>query len=111
MLFIAVLACGVLVSACGGDDSGGSSGGGGGSSSESGSTSGAKTIDPSLEAKPKGTVTYCQGKDTSGNAHYMIDQFNKKYGPDLQAKLVEFPASADEQRNQFIQRQQAKSGD
>jgi multiple sugar transport system substrate-binding protein len=41
----------------------------------------------------------------------MIDEFNKKYGPDLQAKLVEFPAAADEQRNQFIQRQQAKSGD
>ena len=41
----------------------------------------------------------------------MIDEFNKKYGPDLKAKLVEFPASADEQRNQFIQRQQAKSGD
>ena len=56
-------------------------------------------------------MTYCQGKDTSGNAHYMIDEFNKKYGPDLKAKLVEFPASADEQRNQFIQRQQAKSGD
>ena len=56
-------------------------------------------------------MTYCQGKDTSGNAHYMIDEFNKKYGPDLKAKLVEFPASADEQRTQFIQRQQAKSGD
>jgi multiple sugar transport system substrate-binding protein len=41
----------------------------------------------------------------------MIDQFNKKYGPNLKAKLTEFPASADEQRNQFIQRQQAKSGD
>ena len=27
----------------------------------------------------KGTVTYCQGKDTAGNAHEMIDLFNKKY--------------------------------
>ena len=60
----------------------------------------------------KGTVTYCQGKDTAGNAHEMIDLFNKKYSSQgLTAKLVEFPASADEQRNQFIQRQQAKSGD
>jgi multiple sugar transport system substrate-binding protein len=110
MLLIAALACGVFVTACGGDDSGG--GGGGGSTTEKGSTSGAKTIDPSLEAKAKGTVTYCQGKDTSGNAHYMIDQFNKKYSSEgLTAKLVEFPAAADEQRNQFIQRQQAKSGD
>jgi multiple sugar transport system substrate-binding protein len=109
MLFIAVLACGVLVAACG-DDSGGG-GGGGGSTTEKGSTEGAKVIDPATEDSAKGTVTYCQGKDTSGNAHYMIDQFNKKNAPGLTAKLVEFPASADEQRNQFIQRQQAKSGD
>src|SRR5204863_3335761 len=81
------------------------------SSSGSGQTSGAKVLDPKLADTAKGTVTYCQGKDTSGNAHYMIDQFNKKYGPNLKAKLFEFPASADEQRNQFIQRQQAKSGD
>jgi len=111
----AALLCGVFVAACGSDDSGGGGGGGGGgassSSSESGATKGAKTIDPSLAENAKGTVTYCQGKDTSGNAHYMIDEFNKKYGPNLKAKLVEFPASADEQRNQFIQRQQAKSGD
>jgi multiple sugar transport system substrate-binding protein len=113
-MLCAALLCGVFVAACGGDDSGGSSSGGssgGGSSSESGATKGAKVIDPSLADNAKGEVTYCQGKDTSGNAHYMIEQFNKKYGPDLKAKLVEFPASADEQRNQFIQRQQAKSGD
>jgi multiple sugar transport system substrate-binding protein len=58
----------------------------------------------------KGEVTYCQGKDTAGNAHYMIDEFNKA-NPEIKAKLVEFPADAGEQRNQFIQRQQAKSGD
>jgi len=115
-MLCAALLCGVFVAACGSDDGGGGGGGGGGgssssSSSESGATKGAKTIDPSLADNAKGTVTYCQGKDTSGNAHYMIKEFNKKYGPDLKAKLVEFPASADEQRNQFIQRQQAKSGD
>src|SRR3954453_17565381 len=109
MLFIAVLAGGVFVAACGDDSSGG--GGGGGSTTEKGSTSGAKVIDPASEESAKGTVSYCQGKDTSGNAHYMIDQFNKKNAPGLTAKLIEFPASADEQRNQFIQRQQAKSGD
>ena len=60
----------------------------------------------------KGEVTYCQGKDTAGNATEMVKLFNEKYsGQGLTAKLVEFPASADEQRNQFIQRQQAKSGD
>src|SRR4051794_28575513 len=112
-MLCAAMLCGVFVAACGSDSGSSSSGGGGGggSSSESGATKGAKTIDPSLADNAKGSVTYCQGKDTSGNAHYMVDQFNKKYGPDLKAKLVEFPASADEQRNQFIQRQQAKSGD
>jgi multiple sugar transport system substrate-binding protein len=115
-MLCAALLCGVFVAACGGDDSSSSGSGGGSSSSSSGSsggntTQGAKVIDPASADSAKGTVTYCQGKDTSGNAHYMIDQFNKKYGPNLKAKLTEFPASADEQRNQFIQRQQAKSGD
>jgi multiple sugar transport system substrate-binding protein len=110
LMLCAALLCGVFVAACGGDDSS-SGGSSGSSSSSSGQTKGAKTIDPASADSAKGTVTYCQGKDTAGNAHYMIDQFNKKFGPDLKAKLVEFPASADEQRNQFIQRQQAKSGD
>jgi multiple sugar transport system substrate-binding protein len=104
----ALLASGVLVGACGGSDGGG----GGGSTSEEGSTSGAKVIDPKLADNAKGEVTYCQGKDTSGNATYMVEQFNKKYkSQGLTAKLVEFPASADLQREQFIQRQQAKSGE
>jgi multiple sugar transport system substrate-binding protein len=110
-MLCAALLCGVFVAACGDDSSSGGGGSSGGGSSESGQTEGAKVIDPSLADNAKGEVTYCQGKDTSGNAHFMIDEFNKKYGPDLKAKLVEFPASADEQRNQFIQRQQAKSGD
>ena len=113
LMLCAALLCGVLVAACGGDDS---SGGGGGASSSGGgggsnTTEGAKVIDPASADSAKGTVKYCTGKDTSGAAHYMIAQFNKKYGPDVKAQLVEFPASADEQRNQFIQRQQAKSGD
>jgi multiple sugar transport system substrate-binding protein len=111
-----VLACSGVVAACGSDNSsgGGSSTGGGGSTSSAsnGQTKGAKVIDVKAMDNAKGTVTYCQGKDTAGNAHYMIDEFNKKYSSQgLTAKLVEFPASADEQRNQFIQRQQAKSGD
>src|SRR5215213_4250407 len=105
-MLCAALLYAVFVAACGDDD-----GGGGGGGEETGATEGAKVIDPGLADSAKGEVTYCQGKDTSGNAHYMIDEFNKKFGPDLKAKLVEFPASADEQRNQFIQRQQAKSGD
>jgi multiple sugar transport system substrate-binding protein len=112
--FVALLFCVALMAVvavgCGDDDDGG--GGGGGATSESGATEGAKVIDPASMDGAKGEVTYCQGKDTAGNAHEMIDLFNKKYsGQGLTAKLVEFPASADEQRNQFIQRQQAKSGD
>jgi multiple sugar transport system substrate-binding protein len=107
LMLCAALLCAVFVAACGDDDGGGGGGGGGSGSEETGATEGAKVIDPGLADSAKGEVTYCQGKDTSGNAHYMIDEFNKKYGPDLKAKLVEFPASADEQRNQFIQRQQA----
>src|SRR3954447_6682088 len=113
-MLYAALMCGVFVAACGDDSGGGGGGGGGGSAGggeSSGQTEGAKKIDPASMDSAKGEVTYCQGKDTSGNAHYMVEQFNKKFGPDLKAKLVEFPASADEQRNQFIQRQQAKSGD
>ncbi|MBV9000064.1 MAG: ABC transporter substrate-binding protein, partial [Solirubrobacterales bacterium] len=43
--------------------------------------------------------------------HYVVAQFNAAYGSQgYHANLVEFPASADQQRSQFIQRQQAKSG-
>jgi multiple sugar transport system substrate-binding protein len=111
LLLCAALMCGVLVAACGDDEEGGGGGAGGGAQQETGVTEGAKVIDPSLMDNAKGSVTYCQGKDTAGNATEMIERFNQQFGPDLQAKLVEFPASADEQRNQFIQRQQAKSGD
>jgi len=96
-----------VVAACGSD-----SGGGGGSGSEKKIT-GAKVIDPASMDKPaKGTIHYCTGKDTTGAAHQMIADFNKKYSSQgYKAVLTEFPASADQQRAQFIQRQQAKSND
>jgi multiple sugar transport system substrate-binding protein len=102
---------GGLLSACGDDD-----GGGGGSSSSggtsTGSTSGAKTIDPASMDGAKGVVTYCTGKDTSGAQKESVKLFNEKFkSQGLSAKLLEFPESADEQRNQFVQRQEAKSGE
>ena len=103
----------LFVAACGGsDNSGGGGGGGGGSSSSSGAgtTNGAKVLDPNLANGAKGTVTYCQGKDTAGNAHAWVKAYNAK-NTGITVKLLEFPASADAQRQQFIQRQQAKSGD
>jgi len=93
------------VAACGGDDDGG-----GGSGESTGQTKGAKAIDVGAMDSAKGDVTYCTGKDTSGDLKQGVEEFNKA-NPDLNAKLLEFPESADEQRNQFIQRQRAKSAD
>ena len=60
----------------------------------------------------KGDVTYCTGQGHHRRrSRTGSTTFNAKSSPDLTVKPVEFPASADEQRNQFIQRQQAKSGD
>ena len=101
------VAMAMVVAACGGDDGGG---GGGGQAAETGQTEGAKKIDVASMDSAKGDVTYCTGKDTSGDLTEAVEEFNKA-NPGLKAKLLEFPESADEQRNQFIQRQRAKSAD
>jgi len=114
---LAVSACALVVAACGGSDSSSSSSGGGGGSSSSSSggvtVTGAKVIDPnSMNNPPKGTIHYCQGKDTNGAAHENVKLFNQKYASQgYKVVLTELPASADQQRAQFIQRQQAKSND
>jgi multiple sugar transport system substrate-binding protein len=105
-LLCAALACAVLVAACGGDDEGG----GGAGTEETGSTSGVKAVDPASMDGATGSVTYCSGKDTSGDLKETIAEFNKA-NPDLQVKLVEFPEDAQQQHDQFVQRQKAKSGD
>jgi multiple sugar transport system substrate-binding protein len=100
-----MLVCAFVV-ACGSSNSGGGGGGGGG-----GQTAGSKSVDPAGLQNAKGSITYCAGKDTSGDLKKGIADFNKKFASaGLSAKLLEFPESADEQRNQFIQRQRAKSG-
>lgn len=108
-LCAAFACCAVLLAACGSDKS---SGGGSSSSSTSstGVTDGAKVIDLKTEDGAKGNVTYCTGKDTSGDLIAGIKDFNKK-NPGITAKLLEFPESADQQRSQFIQRERAKSAD
>src|SRR3954453_4113744 len=108
ILFPVLLACGALIAGCGGGGDDGT-GGGGGSASR---TEGAKVIDPASMKGAKGTVKFCQGKDTTGAVAALKKNFNAKFASQgLKMQFVEFPASADEQRNQFIQRQQAKSGD
>jgi multiple sugar transport system substrate-binding protein len=108
-LICATLAGGALAAACGGS----SNSSGGGSSGGGTKVSGAKVIDPnSMNNPPKGTIHFCQGKDTAGDGHAKVKAFNAKYGSQgYKAVLTEFPASADQQRAQFIQRQQAKSND
>jgi multiple sugar transport system substrate-binding protein len=105
----------MFVVACGSSNNGSSTTSGGGASTSGGGTkiSGAKTIDPaSMDNPPKGTVHFCQGKDTTGIGKDLIKSFNAKYGAQgWKAALTEFSASADQQRTAFIQRQQAKSGD
>jgi trehalose/maltose transport system substrate-binding protein len=111
-----VVALAMFVVACGGSDNGGGSTSGGGgaastASQDTGVTKGVKKA-PTVAASQnaKGNVTFCLGKDTSGNQTAAVKDFNAKYsGQGLSAKLLEFPTSADEQRNQFVQRQEAKS--
>jgi multiple sugar transport system substrate-binding protein len=105
-----VLACAaaaaLLLAGCGEDESSSRSGGDGSR------TSGAKVIDPASADDATGEVRYCTGKDTSGAQTASVRAFNKRFADQgLSAKLVEFPESADQQRTQFIQRQQAKSAD
>jgi multiple sugar transport system substrate-binding protein len=111
-----VVALAMLVVACGSDDNKSSGGGGGGGAATqeaTGVTKGvakAPTVAASKDAK--GSVTFCLGKDTSGNQTAAVKDFNaENSGAGLTAKLLEFPTSADEQRNQFVQRQEAKSGE
>jgi multiple sugar transport system substrate-binding protein len=104
---IAAISCALVVGACGGSDSGGSSSGG---SQSTGATKGAKSVKASDMDNAKGTVTYCTGKDTSGDIKEGIKEFNAQNNG-VTVKLLEFPESADEQRNQFIQRERAKSSE
>ena len=106
-LLCLVFACGALVAACGDDEDGG---GGGGTDQETGATEGAEAIDPASMDSAKGDVTFCLGKDTSGDKTAAIKTFNEQ-NPDVNAEMLEFSTSADEQRTQFVQRQEAKSGE
>ena len=109
----AAVACSLVVGACGGGNGGGGGAGGGAGGGGGTKVTGAKVIDVnSMNKPPKGTIHYCQGKDTTGSAHFLVREFNKKYAAQgWKVALTEFPASADQQRSQFIQRQQAKSND
>jgi multiple sugar transport system substrate-binding protein len=57
---------------------------------------------------PKGNVTWCIGKDTTGAFSQVVSLYNKSH-PGVHVKLLELPTSADQQRTQLVQREQAKS--
>ena len=102
----AILTCALaLVAAgCGDDEDGGDSAAGGGEKAAP------LTLESAADAT--GTVTYCTGKDTSGDKKAGVERFTKEFeAQGLSAKLLEFPESADEQRNQFVQRQEARSSE
>ncbi len=101
-----LMASAVLVAACGEDEGNG----GGGTQTETGATEGAEVIDAAAMEGATGDVTFCLGKDTSGDKTAAIKRFNEQ-NPGITAKMLEFSTSADEQRTQFVQRQEAKSGE
>lgn len=75
------------------------------------SAASASTIDVSSMSKaPKGTITWCAQKDSAGSFTAILNAFNAKYEKDgYTLKLLEFPESTDDWRNQFVQREEAKS--
>jgi multiple sugar transport system substrate-binding protein len=97
-------ACALLLAACGGgsEDSGSTTAGAGKKA-----TSSKNVVEPAAAQNAKGTVTMCVPKDVSGAFHATVKELNAKGG--VQAKLLELPESADEQRNQLVQRSEAKS--
>src|SRR5215218_2895174 len=110
---VAAVATALLAAACGGDDDGGGSGSsaGGGSQQEQ-QVKNAKQIDLNSMQDAKGRVTYCTGKDTTGETKDWSKKFNAKYkAQGLSVRILEFPASADEQRQQFVQRQEARDSE
>ena len=107
-LLCMALACGVFIAACGDDEGGG--GGGGGTDTETGATEGAKVIDVNAMENASGDVTVCMGKDTGGDVTAAVKAFNAQNNG-VTVNLLEFSTSADEQRTQFVQRQEAKSGE
>ena len=99
----------LLLAACGdgGDDPAAK---GGPTATANGATDGAKVIDADAMEGAKGSVTVCQEKDLSGNITEAIKRFNARQG-DVHANLIQFAAKADDQRTQFIQRQEARSSE
>jgi multiple sugar transport system substrate-binding protein len=90
LMLVAMLA----IAGCGSDDDDG----GGGEAQKA------------TQAKASGNVTWCIGKDTTGAFSTVVADFNKS-NPDANAKLIELPTDAGEQRRLQVQRLQAESAE
>jgi multiple sugar transport system substrate-binding protein len=99
----AILACAAVAAGCGGGGGGSTSG-----STVAGVGSNAKTVTPGMAQNAKGNVTWCIGKDTTGAFSQVVKLYNQQ-NPQVHAKLIELPTSADQQHSQLVQREQAKS--
>ena len=82
----------------------------GGGGNEQASTAAGGAIDAGAAEGAKGDVTLCLPKDVSGAFTKTIAAFNEE-GTGVTAKLLELPESADQQRNQLVQRSEARSGE
>jgi len=102
---VALSCCALVIAGCGDSGRDGRS-----SSSSTDQTQDAKVIDINAMNDAKGTVTVCQEKDLSGNVTEAVKRFNGQRNG-VTVKLIQFAAKADDQRAQFIQRQQAKSSE
>ena len=100
--FLAAACAALLFAACGDDDDT--------TGAEGGAGEDAKAVDVASMDNAKGDVNFCMGKDTSGNMIAATKSFNEEQS-DVKVELIEFSTSADEQRAQFVQRQEAKSGE
>lgn len=63
-----------------------------------------------MATNAKGNVTWCIGKDTTGAFSQVISLYNASH-PGVHVSLLELPTSADQQRTQLVQREQAKSSE
>jgi multiple sugar transport system substrate-binding protein len=105
---VAALSAAALFAACGGDDEPTGGGGGSAPAAEEGPQINAKVADPASAQNARGEITYCIGGSLDGHRQVIRD-FNRE--SDVTARLIALPESADEQRQQQIQRLRAKSTD
>jgi multiple sugar transport system substrate-binding protein len=63
-----------------------------------------------MATNAKGNVTWCIGKDTTGAFNQVIKLYEQAH-PSVHVNLLQLPTSADQQRTQIVQRQQAKSSE